>query len=49
LRKNQIRGVKFRRQLAIERFIADFCAASIRLIVEVDGPINAYTQAEDHT
>ena len=47
LRKSQIRGVKFRRQFAIERFIADFCAPSIRLIIEVDGPTHEYTQAED--
>ncbi len=47
LRKNQIRGVKFRRQFAIERFITDFCAPSIRLIIEVDGPTHEYTQAED--
>jgi very-short-patch-repair endonuclease len=47
LRKNQIRGIKFRRQFAIERFITDFCAPSIRLIIEVDGPTHEYTQAED--
>ena len=47
LRKSQIRGVKFRRQFAIERFIVDFCAPGIRLIIEVDGPTHEYTQAED--
>lgn len=31
-------GVSFRRQVAVGRqFIADFCAPSIRLLVEVDG------------
>jgi len=47
LRKNQIRGIKFRRQYVIERFISDFCAPSIRLIIEVDGPTHEYTQEED--
>jgi very-short-patch-repair endonuclease len=30
-------GVAFRRQFVIGRYIADFCAPSLRLIVEVDG------------
>lgn len=47
LRGNQIRGVKFRRQFAIERFITDFCSPHLRLIVEVDGPTHQYTQVED--
>jgi very-short-patch-repair endonuclease len=47
LRKEQIRGVKFRRQFAIERFIADFCSPQLRLIIEVDGPTHQYTQQED--
>jgi len=47
LRKRQIRGVQFRRQHAIERFIADFCCLEIRLIIEVDGPVHQYTQVED--
>src|SRR3954468_11241347 len=35
-------GVSFRRQVPVAGlFIADFCAASIKLIVEVDGPIHA--------
>lgn len=47
IRKRQIRGVQFRRQHAIERFITDFCCLEIRLIIEVDGPIHQYTQEED--
>ena len=47
IRKRQIRAVKFRRQYVIERFIADFCSPETRLIIEVDGPIHQYTQAED--
>jgi very-short-patch-repair endonuclease len=35
-------GVSFRRQVPVAGlFIADFCAPSIKLIVEVDGPIHA--------
>lgn len=30
-------GVAFRRQVVIGRYIVDFCAPSIKLIVEVDG------------
>lgn len=47
LRKEQIRGVKFRRQFAIDRFITDFCSPQIRLIIEVDGPTHQYSQEED--
>lgn len=47
IRKEQIRGVKFRRQFSIERFITDFCSVQAQLIVEVDGPIHQYTQVED--
>ena len=37
-------GVAFRRQVVIGRTIADFAAASVRLVVEVDG---AYHAARD--
>src|SRR5687767_8167856 len=47
LRKEQIRGVKFRRQYVIDRFITDFCSLDIHLIIELDGPIHQYTQEED--
>lgn len=47
LRKRQIRGIKFRRQFAIDRFITDFCSPEVRLIIEVDGPTHQYTQNED--
>jgi len=30
-------GVAFKRQVVIGRYIVDFCAPSIKLIVEVDG------------
>ena len=37
LRASRTDGVKFSRQIAIGPFIADFCARSRKLIVEVDG------------
>jgi very-short-patch-repair endonuclease len=47
LRNRQVGGVKFRRQVAIERFIVDFYAARAWLIVEVDGAYHQYTGEED--
>lgn len=47
IRKQQIYGAKFRRQVPCERFLVDFCCFSARLVVEVDGPIHQYTVAED--
>ena len=41
-------GVCFRRQVSIGgRFIADFCAPSIRLIVEVDGAYHSRRRVAD--
>ena len=40
LRKRQLGGRKFRRQVAIGAFVVDFFCASERLAVEVDGPIH---------
>ncbi|AER55272.1 hypothetical protein DSC_03095 [Pseudoxanthomonas spadix BD-a59] len=37
LRGRQLAGVKFRRQMPIAGFIADFAAPAARLIVELDG------------
>ncbi|MCX6044518.1 MAG: DUF559 domain-containing protein [Chloroflexi bacterium] len=47
IRKQQLNGVKFRRQLAIERFVVDFCSLEVHLIIEVDGLIHQYSKAED--
>jgi very-short-patch-repair endonuclease len=38
LRGRQQLGVPFRRQVVLLRYIVDFYACSVRLIVEVDGP-----------
>jgi very-short-patch-repair endonuclease len=37
LRSQQMRGHKFRRQVPIGRYIADFACHEARLIVEIDG------------
>jgi lysyl-tRNA synthetase class 2 len=37
LRNRKLNGFKFRRQFAIDRYIADFCCAECKLIVELDG------------
>ncbi|MBI5290061.1 MAG: endonuclease domain-containing protein [Chloroflexi bacterium] len=40
-------GVKFRRQHAIGRFIADFYCAEVGLVIEVDGPIHESSVEQD--
>src|SRR5712664_4828444 len=37
LRSHQMKGYKFRRQVPIGRYIADFVCHEVRLIVEIDG------------
>jgi very-short-patch-repair endonuclease len=37
LRSNRMKGCKFRRQVPIGRYIADFLCDEARLIVEIDG------------
>ncbi len=37
LRGKRLNGVKFTRQVPLGPYIADFCARSARLIIEVDG------------
>jgi very-short-patch-repair endonuclease len=37
LRNRQVDGAKFRRQVPIDRYFADFCCHQGNLIVEVDG------------
>ena len=40
-------GVAFRRQVVIGEFIADFCAPSRRLVVEVDGEYHEHRRDAD--
>ena len=46
LRDKQV-GVWFRRQVPIGRYIADFAAVGMRLVVEVDGGYHAHRRAAD--
>jgi very-short-patch-repair endonuclease len=47
LRSGQL-GVAFRRQVVLgNRYIADFLAPSLRLVVEVDGAVHAQRRAAD--
>ena len=48
LRGRRFDGVRFSRQVPIGSYIADFCARSVRLIVEVDGDTHA-DQARDES
>ncbi|BAZ29169.1 hypothetical protein NIES4074_16070 [Cylindrospermum sp. NIES-4074] len=47
LKNRQLLGFKFRRQQVIDRFIVDFYCHETKLVIEVDGEIHNYTQAED--
>lgn len=49
LRDRQLSGLKFRRQHAIGPFVTDFCCASIKLIVELDGAIHDQQMEQDQT
>ena len=46
LNKNQMMGLQFRRQHPINRFIADFYCARIKLVIEVDGSIHELPENE---
>jgi very-short-patch-repair endonuclease len=46
LRGRQLRGLKFRCQHPIGRFIVDFYCPSLKLIIEIDGGI--HTQQQDY-
>ncbi len=37
LRDRHLNGLRFKRQVPIDRYIADFCCANARLITELDG------------
>jgi very-short-patch-repair endonuclease len=47
LRNRDLVGVKFRRQVPIGNYIADFCCLAYRLIVELDGGQHAAQEAAD--
>jgi very-short-patch-repair endonuclease len=48
LKGKNIKGVKFRRQQPIGRYIADFYCHKIRLVIEIDGPIHFRKDRKEH-
>jgi hypothetical protein len=47
LRDRQLGGIKFRRQVWLAGYIADFYAAEVKLVIEVDGDDHAVREASD--
>lgn len=47
LRRNGLQGIHFRRQQVIQGYIVDFYCHKAGLIVEIDGKIHDFRQAED--
>ena len=47
LRNGRLLGTKFRRQVPIGSFIADFCCRNLKLVIEVDGGQHAEHAAQD--
>ena len=47
LRDRRLCGLKFRRQMPIDRYVVDFCCEAARLIVEVDGGQHDERSEED--
>ena len=48
LRDRKLIGMKFRRQVPIGRYVADFYCHDRRLVVELDGPIHSEPAQVDH-
>ncbi|MGO9709818.1 MAG: endonuclease domain-containing protein [Polyangiaceae bacterium] len=47
LRRRKLHGLRFRRQVVIDRFIVDFSCPQLRLVVQVDGPIHQERRERD--
>ena len=47
LRNGQLLGLKFRRQVPIGSFIADFCCRNPKFVVEVDGSQHSHLATQD--
>jgi len=47
LRDQRLNGLKFKRQVPIDRYIADFFCADARLIIELDGGQHTMTEEAD--
>jgi very-short-patch-repair endonuclease len=47
LRGRRLQGLKFKRQVPIDRYIVDFCCADAKLIIELDGGQHATRISQD--
>jgi len=47
LRDRRLGGWKFKRQVPIDRFVVDFCCASGKLVIELDGGQHAAQASHD--
>jgi very-short-patch-repair endonuclease len=47
LRRKQLQGFRFRRQVPLGRYVADFACMSARLVIELDGGQHAERTADD--
>lgn len=48
LRKSQLDGIKFRRQTSIGKFVVDFYAPSLKLVIEIDGDSHFVDGAQEY-
>jgi len=47
LRNRRLNGLKFKRQVPIDRYVVDFCSSEARLIIELDGGQHAARVTQD--
>lgn len=47
LRNRQLFGIKFKRQVPMDRYVVDFVSAEAKLIVELDGSQHAGNRADE--
>jgi len=48
LKDKQLNGLKFRRQHAIDQFIADFYCHTLKLVIEIDGEIHTIAENKEY-
>jgi very-short-patch-repair endonuclease len=49
LRDRRLNGLKFKRQVPIDKYVVDFCCAEARLIIELDGGQHATRDETNRT
>ena len=47
LRNRQLHGLKFRRQVPIGKYVADFVCVEKKIIIELDGYMHAWSKKKD--